>query len=89
MYDASICLGGFAALDAYLKEEQAGLQARLQAMQANPTRPIDDTQNRYIWTTCHMNIRHELDRMTREGWSVTECVEVGGTHVYLRLDTSV
>ena len=93
VYDASISLGGLDALDAYLMAAQQEAGSREEEDKsdepANPMNPREDVQNRYRWTTQHMNIHEVLQQLTSTGWSVTDLVEPGGMHVYLRLDTSV
>ena len=78
-YTASISLGGFEELDAYVRTHSKD------GGPYHPMTPGEDTENTYVWTVRHMNT---LDINAMKEWSVTQPVNVSNgaspMHVYLR-----
>ena len=83
VYEASMCLGGFDALDAFVLAQSKTPPSRAGS---NPMTPKEDMRAEYTWTIRHMNIEAELKNLQNEGWSVTQPVEnqSNSFHVYLR-----
>lgn len=82
-YEASIPLGGFPPLDAYMRGHAH------QGAAHHPMTPQEDVWDLYAWTVCHMNTI-DVNKHHAAGWSVTQPVAPAEgadcVHVYLRLE---
>ena len=64
--NASLCVGGVDALDAYMRNA-----SQCPPEKYNPMKPDEDTLQLFRWATMHMSHSTEVAALVQEGWSVT------------------
>ena len=82
LYETSLRLGGFEALDARMREEE---EQAARAARALPMHPREDTRGRFQWR-CQYVLNHsaEIATLTEQGWTMTALDENNTVMGYFR-----